>query len=177
MDRVLREGDTVIDATMGNGNDTLYLAKKVGPDGKVYAFDIQQQAIDQTRRLLERNNIFNVQLIQDDHSRLSSHVSERIRLFVFNLGYLPGSDKSVTTQTDTTIKAIQEALSLLEVNGLGLIVIYPGHAEGTREKESVLEWASQLSLYEFNVSRTEFLNQRNYPPLLVTIERRADVRS
>lgn len=177
MDQVVREGDKVIDATMGNGHDTLYLAQKVGPKGKVYAFDIQQQAIDQTRELLKGYTVPHVHLIHDDHSRLLSHVSEKIRLFVFNLGFLPGSDKSVTTQTDTTLTAIQKALSLLEVHGVGFILIYPGHPEGMREKEALLEWASLLSIYEFNVSRTEFLNQCNHPPLLLTIEKRADAPS
>lgn len=170
---VVNEGDHVVDATAGNGHDTLFLAKLVGEYGRVTAFDIQQQAIDATRDRLENEQMRQrVQLIHGSHSEMEIHVPDPIKAAVFNLGYLPGADHTITTNSDSTWSAIQAALSLLVVGGRVVIVIYHGHDTGKRERQSVLSNVATLSQEYFQVLHTAFLNQQNCPPELVVIEKK-----
>ena len=106
------DGDRVIDATCGNGHDTLFLAKIVGEKGKVFSFDIQPEALVNTRRLLEANNLADrVHLIQSGHERMDSHVHEKVAAVMFNLGYLPGGNHKIITRPDTTVEALAKACS------------------------------------------------------------------
>lgn len=130
----LREGDVCADFTMGNGHDTLFLSKVVGESGKVYAFDIQESALESTRaRLIAEGAPENYELIHDSHHNAKSYIKTPIKAGMFNLGYLPGGDKSVTTKRETTIAAIEAAVELLAPDGILLIAVYPGHEEGTIE--------------------------------------------
>ncbi len=145
----LSPGDIAIDATAGNGHDTLFLAQQVGSSGRVFAFDIQQLAIDETRQRLEKHNMLaRVDLLKESHAYLSRHIPaelhQKISLIMFNLGYLPGSDKSCITMTETTLSALTQAMQLLRPDGLLSIMLYPGHTGGDRETKAVLEWADQL---------------------------------
>ena len=130
------EGDTVIDATAGNGNDTLKLCNAVGKNGKVFAFDIQQIALDNTEKLLKDNGASNFQLINISHSELDRYVSVPVKAVVFNLGYLPGGDHSLHTKHETTTVAIEKGLSLLTDDGFISVTIYYGKDSGTEEKEN-----------------------------------------
>jgi len=166
------EGDVVIDATAGNGNDTFSLAKLVGPKGIVFAFDVQSQAIENTRSLLSEHGLLaNVELINDGHENLDKYVKGSVKLVLFNLGYLPKADRSITTKKETTLIAMQKSLALLDKYGLVLVVIYPGHDEGMKEKDEILEFASELSQAEYNVFYVDLLNQKNDPPILLGIEK------
>ncbi|WZL74933.1 class I SAM-dependent methyltransferase [Clostridiaceae bacterium 35-E11] len=170
MSVTLNEGDTAVDATMGNGNDTLFLAKTVGKQGKVISFDIQEQAINSTRSLLEQNSVYEiVQLVKDGHENIDQYVTEEITGIMFNLGYLPKADHKITTRPETTILAINKSLSLLKRNGIMTIVIYYGHLGGGVEKEKVIDYVKTLNQNKFHVSKLEFINQSNDPPILVTI--------
>ena len=149
LEHYLSHGDYVIDATAGNGFDTVFLAKQVGNAGKVFAFDIQQIAIEKTRqRLLENNLLEPVQLIHNTHSHMSidvpSNYHQKISCVMFNLGYLPGSDKSCITQPNTTLEALRQSLALLKQGGLLSIMLYPGHEGGKQESVAVLKWLSEL---------------------------------
>lgn len=136
----IKRGCTAVDFTMGNGNDTLFLSRAVGPEGKVYAFDIQQAAIDSTKKFLEASGApENYTLICDSHHKVKEYVEEKIRVGMFNLGFLPGGDKSITTLHETTIPAIQAAIELLERDGCLIIAVYPGHEEGAVEGKLVEE--------------------------------------
>ena len=169
----VKEGDTVVDATAGNGNDTLFLAQSVGASGKVYSFDVQSQAIDNTKKLLDENGLSgNVTLIQDGHENLDSYIKEGIKVVVFNLGYLPGSDKSVSTNPKNTITAIGKALPLLVNGGAIFLAIYYGEPTGPEEKDRVLEFTSNLDQQQYNVSYLSLINQANNPPSLLSIEKR-----
>lgn len=170
---VVSEGDHVVDATAGNGHDTLFLAKLIGENGRVTAIDIQQQAIDATRVRLESENMLQrVQLVHGSHAELKSHVPDSIKAAMFNLGYLPGADHTITTTSDSTWSAIQAALSVLEVGGRVVIVIYHGHERGKQERQRVLSNVATLSQEYFQVLHTAFLNQQNCPPELVVIEKK-----
>lgn len=168
-------GDTVIDATVGNGGDTLMLAERVGKNGKVIGFDIQDAAIANTTEKLKIHNLLDrVFLYQEGHENLLSHYSEEnsVSAIVFNLGYLPKGDKSIITSPDTTIKAIESSLTVLKKDGLLLIMIYYGHKGGLKEKESVLNFVKDLPQSTYQVLKYEFINQKNYPPFLIAIEKR-----
>ncbi|MRI65630.1 methyltransferase domain-containing protein [Gracilibacillus thailandensis] len=172
LEEVVREGDSVIDATCGNGNDTLKLSKLVGDTGKVYAFDIQKEAIEQTKGLLADHQINNVNLIHDGHEHVASYVKEQlISAAIFNLGYLPKGDHSIITTPDTTIKAIRSMLSLLTTKGRIVLVIYHGHKGGTTEKNHVLNFCTELDQKQYQVLQYQFINQINNPPFVIAIEK------
>lgn len=154
-----------IDATLGNGYDTDFLSKNFN---KVYAFDIQEKAI----LSYKEKNIENVSLILDSHENFDKHIKENVDCIVYNLGYLPGSDKSITTKKDSTLKSLSNGLNLLSENGLMIIALYSGHEEGKEEKEAVLSYCKNLSKKNFGVIYQQFLNRTNNPPSLVIIEKK-----
>ena len=159
------EGDTVVDFTMGNGNDTLFLSKAVGESGKVYAFDIQEDALTSTRAHLEANGApENYTLICTSHHRVKEFVTEPIKAGMFNLGYLPRSGrKAVTTMRETTMPAVQAAIELLAPDGVLIVAIYPGHEEGALEGEMLREYFSSLSKYRICPSEFKILNSPTSP--------------
>ncbi|MFD0961263.1 class I SAM-dependent methyltransferase [Paenibacillus chungangensis] len=171
-------GDIVIDATAGGGVDTLELAKLVGPRGCVYAFDIQQEALDRTASRLNplraEGRAPRLELLLKDHAAMSEVVDEAHRgsvaAVMFNLGYLPGSDESIITEPGSTLSALRGALSLLRPGGLVTCALYPGHPGGDVEASIVEEWASKLPQREAQVVLYRQL-QRPHAPYLIAIER------
>ena len=169
------ENDIVIDATVGNGNDTLLLATLVGPTGKVYGFDVQEEAIQTTKtKLLLTGLLPQTELIIDGHENLDQYVPENpnISAITFNLGYLPKSDKSIITTADTTLKAIEKSLIRLRKGGLITIMVYYGHEGGLEEKTGVANFVANLPQEEYQVLKYEFVNQKNNPPFLFVIEKK-----
>lgn len=170
---VLREGDLALDATVGNGHDTLFLAQNVGSSGHVYGFDIQAEALHSTRRLLSTHSIpeSRVSLFQTSHASLTEHLPPAhaegsIRAVTFNLGYWPGGDKSVTTLSESTMNALEAARSVLAPGGLLSVVAYPGHPAGKPEAEAVADWMLALSAESFEVQHLRSLGRRRPPPEL-----------
>ncbi|MBT8439420.1 MAG: methyltransferase domain-containing protein [Gammaproteobacteria bacterium] len=149
LSKFLAEGSIAIDATAGNGHDTAFLAEQTGDCGHVYAFDIQHQAIENTRnRLQELKLEQHVTLIKDSHEYLQTHIPAnyqgQISVVMFNLGYLPGSDKHCVTSTESTLKALNQAISQLKPGGALSIMLYPGHEGGQEETNAVLNWGRNL---------------------------------
>lgn len=172
IENYLKDGQVVLDATVGNGNDTLALAKKIGSNGKVYGFDIQDQAIDNTTNLLKKNNVLDrVELIKDSHEHIKKYIKCKLDLIIYNLGYLPGGNKKIVTKSSSTIKSIQDALDLLNNNGLLLINAYIGHDNGLEEQEKIERMLESLDQKNFNVLKNTFINQKNSPPILYIIEK------
>ena len=163
--RHLTEGDVAVDFTMGNGNDTLFLSRAVGESGRVYAFDIQEEALDSTRAHLAANGApENYTLICASHHRVKEFVTEPIKAGMFNLGYLPRSGrKTVTTMRETTLPAVTAALELLAPDGVLIVAIYPGHEEGALEGEMLREYFSGLSKYRICPSEFKILNSPTSP--------------
>ena len=160
----IRPGGTAVDFTMGNGHDTLFLSRAVGPEGRVYAFDIQEQALRSTASLLEKEGApDNVTLICDSHANVLQYVKEPICAGMFNLGWLPGGDKSVTTLRASTMEAVEGAISLLGPDAGLLIAVYPGHEEGTKEGEMLREYFSSLSRWRLCCSCFRILNSPASP--------------
>lgn len=169
INKVIKCGDLAVDATCGNGNDTLKLCRAVGKEGKVFSFDIQGKAIENTAIITEKNGFDNVTLIHDSHSRMSHYVPKGVKAVLFNLGYLPGGDHKLQTKAETTIEAIKQALSLLASDGLCIVTIYYGKNSGTEEKEAVLEFLRNLDYKGYTVMLHDFYNRPNNPPLTAMI--------
>lgn len=168
----LSAGDNAVDFTMGNGHDTEFLSKTVGEGGHVYAFDIQEAALKSTAARLEESGCpQNYTLIHASHDRLCEFVTEPIMAGTFNLGYLPGGDKSVTTMRETTLSAIDAAVGLLCPGGVLIIAIYPGHAEGEAEGDAVRERLSELSRFRFCSSCFRIINSPTSPYFYIVEKR------
>lgn len=170
--KVVQHGDIVVDATMGNGNDTLFLASLVGDKGRVYSFDVQQLALDNTRkRLSEAGVIDRAELILDGHQNLDKYVQKGIKAVMFNLGYLPKGDHNIGTKAETTIAAIEKCLELLCKEGIVMIVVYYGGDSGFEEKDAVMEYFKALDCKKYSVLVHDFVNQVNCPPIAICIEK------
>jgi tRNA G37 N-methylase Trm5 len=145
-------GDIVVDATAGNGSDTLFLARTVGSAGTVFAFDIQSEALEQTQRRLEsespHDTLAPINLVHAGHEEMANRIAlvyhGKIAAIMFNLGYLPGAPQTVITQPSTTLAALAVALQLLRSGGIVTVVVYPGHEGGRVEAEAVEAWASDI---------------------------------
>ncbi len=165
----LKEGDTCADFTMGNGHDTLFLSTTVGEKGKVYAFDIQQSALESTRARLEAEGApKNYTLIRDSHSNLGLYIKEKIKAGMFNLGYLPGSgNKALTTMRETTIPAVMGAIDLLDAKSILLVAIYPGHEEGDAEGKALEEIFNKIDRHAISVMKIKIINSPTSPYFFV----------
>lgn len=177
---ILRErvatGGVAVDATVGNGHDTLFLAELVGETGHVYGFDIQQSALDSAKiRFSDAGLDDRVSLLHAGHERmgevLPAEVKGQIQAVTFNLGYLPGGDKTVVTRSGTTIQALSSALEWLAPGGIITAVLYNGHPGGQEEQDEVLRWARTLDQRTVQVLWYQFLNQHNNPPSLLAISK------
>ena len=165
--QVITQEDIVVDATMGNGHDTLFLAKLAK---QVYAFDIQEQALEKTSQRLQEAGLTNAELILQGHETVDQFVKE-VKAAIFNLGYLPSADKSIITQPQTTLDALDKLCHMLVKGGRIAIMIYYGHEGGDIERDSVMDFVSQLPQQEYTASIYRTLNQINNPPFLVMIEK------
>lgn len=160
----LHPGSHACDFTMGNGHDTLWLANAVGNTGHVDAFDIQPEAVAHTKaRLAAADVLDRCRLICDSHARVCDYVKEPFDAGVFNLGWLPGSDKTITTCRESTLPAVQNALSLVAPGGILLVAVYPGHSEGAAEGEALLSYFSAISRFSFSISRLQIVNAPDAP--------------
>lgn len=152
---ILQSGETAIDATAGNGHDSHFLCKTVGSTGSIYAFDIQQAALDHTADRLQQSDFSNFKLLHSDHRRLKELIPaechQRIGAIMFNLGYLPGGDHTMITQEQSTIAGIEAALCLLRSGGILTVLAYPGHPGGVAETEAVSALLSQLETTQYIV--------------------------
>ena len=166
------EGDIAVDATAGNGHDTVFLAEIVGPNGYVYAFDVQKEAVDSTLlRVLDHSFEDRVRVLNRGHEEVDQYINQEIGAAIFNLGYLPGSDHSIVTKPNTTVEAIEKLLKLLKVGGMIVLVVYHGHEGGKEERDEVIRYVSELPQKYVHVLRYEFINQKNDPPFIIALEK------
>lgn len=162
----VRPDELIIDATCGNGYDTLFLAQL--PLSKVVGIDIQPEAIKNTKNILEKHGVVDRVILN-----CGSHESfewlklpDRPKLIVYNLGYLPGGNKTLTTQTETTLASLRSAMSVLGDNGAISVTCYPGHSEGEQEEKAILSWAESLCPKKWLVCYHRWMNRHKAPTVL-----------
>lgn len=167
------EGDYVVDATLGNGWDTLKLCQLVGETGRVFGFDIQEEAIVKSKeRINEAGFGERVELHCCSHEYVDQYVQKPIKAFMMNLGYLPGGEKSIVTCKESTIKAIQSLTELLCSGGVGTILVYYGHEGGPEEKHAVETFMANMPSNWGQITRMEIVNRKNTPPILYILEKK-----
>lgn len=162
----------VVDATLGNGNDTLFLAHEVGITGKVFGFDIQSEAIEKTKqRLSDQGFLERATLFQAGHEQWEAYIPQehkhQIRAVMFNLGYLPHGDQTIITRPETTLPALQHACEWLAPGGVITVALYTGHEGGQEEANHVVTNVSQLPSKQFQVIWQRVLNRTQSPSLIV----------
>jgi len=168
----VRSGDSAVDATCGNGNDTLLLARLVGPAGRVWAFDIQQEAMESTARKLAANGLSErVSLVARGHETLAGQVNTAVSAVVFNLGYLPGGDRGIITRPETTGAALEQALGLLSPGGIVALTVYPGHDGGDAERRMAEGWAAKLHAPKFYTWRMGQISVTTDAPYLILVQK------
>lgn len=171
----IKVGDCVIDATLGNGFDALFLAQSIKETGTLYGFDVQQEAISNTTQLLQQEPCQQAFFLQG-HQHMMTHIPQEkhghIQAIMFNLGWLPNSDKSVITHADTTILALEQSLQLLAPNGRLSIMLYPGHQGGDTEAAQVITWLKAKHLHSINFKLNQIdVPQRPKAPILLQIQK------
>lgn len=176
MQRFLIPGDIAIDATVGAGYDTLFLAKAVGPQGHVYGFDVQDEALTRAQDTLNQAKVMErVTLFNAGHETMAHHLPEdthgTIKAVSFNLGYLPAGDSSITTLADTSLAAIEAAMTLLHRRGIISIAIYSGHPQGHIEQKRLKAWAAEVPYTKFRIATYEFINKERNQETLLLMER------
>lgn len=168
-------GDTVIDATCGNGGDTEFLAGLVGPDGHVIGFDIQAEAIARTTERLQKAGLLErCQLHVASHDQMLERVKSGVRCVLFNLGYLPRGDHAIGTRAETTLPALDQALALLRTGGAVLICLYYGGDSGFEEYQAVLDYIRTIPVRQFAVQKIEMANATNCAPIFICCEKLKD---
>ena len=169
--QMIKEPVLCIDATAGTGKDTAFLATLVGEKGKVISMDIQEMAIEQTKKRLLKEQLSNrVEVVLDSHAHMDRYANEgSVSLIMFNLGYLPGGDHNLSTKAETTIEALEKGLTLLREGGMISLLIYSGGDSGFEEKNQVLAWLRELPDDKYTVLVEAFYNKPNNPPLPVYI--------
>ena len=166
----INEGDFVIDCTMGNGNDTLSLAKLTGADhgaegALVYALDVQDKALESK----------GIHLVKDSHVNLAKYIEAAGRqpsAIIFNLGFMPGQDKSILTSVDTTMQAVEAALDNIMEDGIISVVTYCGHPEGREEHDKLLEYFAALPSKRYHVAFFDMINQKKTAPSVFFVTRK-----
>ncbi|MDD6872585.1 MAG: class I SAM-dependent methyltransferase [Clostridiales bacterium] len=170
--QAVEPGARVIDATMGNGYDTQWLAELVGESGHVYGFDIQLEAVNRTRDRLAAAGLENrATLFHAGHEHIAELVGEPVDAAVFNLGWLPGTDKALRTRAETTLTAVNAALDRLKEGALMTICVYPGHPEGRDELDRLIAWGRALPGEKYDVMARAYLNQSGDPPVLIAVKK------
>lgn len=166
---LLKAGDHVIDATCGNGHDTRFLANCVGPNGRVLAFDVQAVAIESARRLVDEGGLGEqVEFFHQSHARLEDHAApESIAAAMFNLGYLPGADRSVITEVAETLPALEAAARVLKPGGWLCVMAYSGHERGDDEATAVEKWMTTRADFLWRVARYGMLGTLSPAPVLL----------
>lgn len=179
-EKYIRKDGIAVDGTCGRGKDTLWLAERCR---KVYSFDIQREALTSAEELLRENNIeFSyedddaaVMLINDSHEKIEEYVDLSPCIIMFNLGFLPGGNKEITTGLKSTMTALKTSLKILDTGGILCVTMYPGHKEGLKEKNAILKWAESLDKSIFHCVYADMLNQTYKAPQILWITKKKQI--
>ena len=169
----IREGEPVVDCTVGNGHDALFLAERIGRTGFLFGFDVQQEAIEATGARLREGGIDPERylLIRDSHRKIGEYVPGGIGAVVYNLGYMPGGDRAVVTDGETAVASVDSALRLIRPEGVVSITLYYGHEGGREEAQGLLDYVRTLDHGNFKVLHLNYPNFPKDPPSILLIQR------
>ena len=178
LEKAITPGDSAVDGTLGNGHDTVMLANLVGEHGHIFGFDIQETAVVNSQLRIKENGLEDrVTFYQIGHEHIKESIPRgyhgEITAAIFNLGYLPGGDKSIVTQPETTISAIDQLMDIMAPEGIIILVVYHGHPEGAVERDILLQYVRNIDQKKAHVLQYNFINQANQPPFIIAIEKRA----
>lgn len=157
-----------VDMTVGAGNDSKYILENTTVK-KLYGFDIQKDAKKRALELIGEDLRFN--FILDSHANIDKYIKEGIDLAIYNLGYLPGGDKEITTEHESTIESLEKTLKLLNKDGMVVLTIYPGHPAGKIESEKIENYLKSLDQRKYEVIKIAYPNRPNNPPYIITIQK------
>lgn len=157
--------NVAVDATLGNGYDTDFLSANFN---KVYSFDIQLNAIENYKKRSKENTI----LINDSHENFNVYISEEIDCLIYNLGFLPGGNKNLTTKASSTLISLNCGLNILKKGGLVTISVYRGHKEGKNEEAVIMSFVKNLPKNKYAVMLHSFVNRDPNAPILIVIEKK-----
>lgn len=162
-----KDAKIAADMTVGRGNDSKYILDKTEVE-KLYGFDIQKEAELEARKLIGKDSRFIFHL--QSHEKVDEYIKEGLDLVVFNLGYLPGGNKEITTNYKSTIKSLEKTLGLMNPDGLIILTIYPGHPAGKIESEKIEEYLAKIDPKKYAVMKLAYQNRPNNPPYIMVIE-------
>lgn len=166
----VKPGGLCIDATMGRGRDTALLCRLTGAQGRVLSFDIQPEALTKTKALLAQEGLTNAELILDSHANMASYApAESVDAVVFNFGRLPGGDPRIMTGRESSLAALEAALTLLKPGGVMALAIYYGGENGYGERDAILRWLTGVDAKRFSVLRCDWCNRSGDPPIPVLL--------
>lgn len=157
-----------VDMTVGNGFDSKNILEILQPE-KLYCFDIQQEALDNSKILLEKYS--NYELILENHKNFDKYVKENIDFAIYNLGYLPKGDKYITTNAEDVEESLKKLLDKLNSKGIIFITFYIGHSAGQIESLEISKFIQKLNQKEYTILKFTFENQKNNPPYVVMIQK------
>ncbi|NLK95153.1 MAG: rRNA methylase [Clostridiales bacterium] len=160
----IQNKEVAIDGTLGNGHDTDFLSRNFK---EVYSFDIQKGACDKYLKICPGN----VKVINNSHENILEYVDKSVDCIMYNLGFLPGGDKSITTNHDSSLKSIKSGLKILAEGGIMTIALYRGHEEGKKEEEIILSYLKQINKSQYGVMIHNFHNRSEEAPMLIVIEK------
>lgn len=172
--RVLRAGDTAVDATVGNGFDTCFMSRLLGESGQLTGFDVQQSALEATRRRLESEGLSNVKLLRRGHETLGEVFEENsVSAAMFNLGYLPRHDHKIITQAKTSVQAIRSAMKVLKPGGVMTVLAYRGH-DGSQEEFEAVERLLLDEGKHYDLQQVDSTPAKSTSPILFVLRKQTE---
>lgn len=174
MAEFLKEGYTCLDGTCGNGHDTLTMRQIIGDSGKIFSFDIQENAINSALELIKSKNLDckNIEFFVDSHAEIDKYINESIDFAIYNLGYLPGGDKALTTVWESTRISLEKAMNIMRKGAILSVTAYPGHEEGYHERSKLKDFLLSLDSKKYNITNLNYFNQKDTAPETFIIEKR-----
>lgn len=171
----IKKNDMIVtDMTLGNGHDSLNILNILKGNGFLYSFDIQDIALENSKKLLKNCVYQNYNLIKDNHKNFDKYIEKNIDIGIFNLGYLPGGDKNITTKAEDVLICLEKLIQTLNENGIILITLYPGHESGKEEIRLIESFFRKINQKNYNIIKFDFINQKNNPPYILLLEKKGD---
>lgn len=163
-----KDAKIAADMTVGKGNDSKYILKNTQIE-KLYGFDIQKEAEIESKNLIGKDPRFIFHLAS--HDKIDKYIKEGLDLAIYNLGYLPGGNKEITTKYQSTIKSLEKTLDLLNKDGIVILTIYPGHPAGKIESEKIEAYLRKIDQKKYEIIKITYPTRPKNPPYIIVIQK------